>query len=122
MTTIHVTEAESAVMEALWRCGPLPPTRLIAEVRRGRPWGDATVKTLLGRLMQKKAVRSVKEGGLLRYHPEFDRRTYVDAELRALAARLFGGDLAAMRAALGEAEMQAELSKLSPKFPPKFQT
>lgn len=100
MTAIHVTEAESAVLEALWRCGPLPPPRLLAEVRAERPWGDATIKTLLARLMQKKAVRSVKEGGLLRYHPEFDRKTYVESELKALAGRLFRGDLKAMGAAL----------------------
>jgi BlaI family transcriptional regulator, penicillinase repressor len=96
MTTIHVTEAESAVMEALWRCGPLPPTRLIAEVRRARPWGEATVKTLLGRLMQKKAVRSVREDGMLRYHAQLERDAYVEAEVRALAGRLFDGDVAAL--------------------------
>ena len=96
MTTIHVTEAESAVMEALWRCGPLPPIRLLAEVRATRPWGEATVKTLLGRLMQKKAVRSVREDGMLRYHVQLDRSAYVEAEVRALAGRLFEGDVAAL--------------------------
>ena len=65
MTAIHVTEAESAVLDALWRCGPLPPARLIEEVKRVRPWGDATIKTLLGRLMQKKAVLSAREDGRL---------------------------------------------------------
>jgi BlaI family penicillinase repressor len=97
---IHVTEAESAVMDALWRCGPLPPTRLVAEVRAFRPWGEATVKTLLGRLMQKKAVRSVREDGVLRYHAELDREAYVAAEVGALVARLFGGDAAGLAAFL----------------------
>jgi len=96
MTAIHVTEAESAVMEALWRCGPLPPTRLLAEVRAARPWGEATVKTLLGRLMQKKAVRSVREDGMVRYHAQIDRPAYVEAEVRALTFRLFDGDVAAL--------------------------
>ncbi len=94
MASIHVTQAESAIMEALWRCGPLPPTRLLAEVRATRPWGEATVKTLLGRLMQKKAVRSVREDGMLRYHAQLDRAVYVEAEIRALAGRMFDGDIA----------------------------
>jgi predicted transcriptional regulator len=104
MTSIHVTEAESAVMEALWRCGPLPPTRLLAEVRAMRPWGEATVKTLLGRLMQKKAVRSVREDGLLRYHPQLDRGSYVRAEVEALVDRLFDGDAKALSAFLDTAD------------------
>jgi predicted transcriptional regulator len=97
---IHVTEAESAVLDALWRCGPLPPTRLMAEVRASRAWGEATIKTLLGRLMQKKAVRSVREDGLLRYHPLIPRSAYVQGEVRALVDRLFDGDASALAAFL----------------------
>jgi predicted transcriptional regulator len=102
MTAIHVTEAESAVLDALWRCGPLPPARLIEEVKRVRPWGEATIKTLLGRLMQKKAVLSAREDGRLLYRPQIDRSAYVDAEIQALADRLFGGDRGALAAWLAK--------------------
>ena len=100
MTAIHVTEAESAVLDALWRCGPLPPARLIEEVKRVRPWGDATIKTLLGRLMQKKAVQSAREDGRLLYRPLIARSDYIEAELQSIADRLFGGDRAALVAYL----------------------
>jgi len=100
MAGAHVTEAESAVLEALWRCGPLPPARLIAEVKARRAWGDATIKTLLGRLMQKKIVRSAKTDGVLRYHPLIDRQAYVAGEIDQLVARLFDGDAAALAAFL----------------------
>lgn len=103
MTTIHVTEAESAVLDALWRCGPLPPARLIEEVKAARPWGEATIKTLLGRLMAKKAVLSRREDGRLLYRPQIDRHAYIDAEIQALTDRLFGGDRAALREWLGRA-------------------
>ena len=33
MPAVHVTEAESAILEVLWRHGPLPPSRLISEVQ-----------------------------------------------------------------------------------------
>ena len=98
MAALHVTEAESAILEALWRCGPLPPTRLMSEVKAVRPWGEATIKTLLGRLMHKKAVRSARENGLLRYHPLIERNAYVEGEVEALVGRLFGGDAAALAA------------------------
>ena len=89
---IHVTEAESEILSALWRLGPLSPTRLIEAVKARRDWGDATIKTLLGRLMQKKAVRSQKDDGRLLYHPLITREMYVTAEVQGLADRLFDGD------------------------------
>lgn len=96
MAAIHVTDAESVVLEALWRCGPLSPVRLIAEVRAVRPWGDATVKTLLGRLMQKQAVRSEREEGALRYLALLERTAYVEDEVQTLVDRLFGGEVEAL--------------------------
>ena len=102
MSAIHVTEAESAVLEALWRCGALPPARLIEEVKRVRPWGEATIKTLLARLMAKKAILSAREDRRLLYRPQIDRRSYIDAEIQALADRLFGGDRGALAAWLAK--------------------
>jgi predicted transcriptional regulator len=89
---IHVTEAESEVLAALWRHGPLTPARLVEAVKSRREWGDATIKTLLGRLMQKKAVRSLRDDGRLLYHPLIDREAYVAGEVSALVDRLFEGD------------------------------
>ena len=100
MAALHVTEAESVILETLWRRGPLTPARLIAEVQARRPWGGATIKTLLGRLMQRGAVRSQREGGVLLYRPLIEREAYVAAEVQALVDRLFGGDAAALAALL----------------------
>jgi BlaI family penicillinase repressor len=89
---IHVTEAESEVLAALWRYGPLTPARLVETVKARRDWGEATIKTLLGRLMQRKAVRSERDDGRLLYHPLITRETYVAGEVEALIDRLFEGD------------------------------
>ena len=91
VTRIAVTEAESAVLAALWRCGPLSAASLMDEVKLRQPWGDATIKTLLHRLMQKGAIRSEREDGRQRYHPALSRDDYVDGEVRALLDRLFDG-------------------------------
>lgn len=92
MSRIVVTEAESQVLAALWRKGPLSFASLIDEVKAVQPWGDATIKTLLNRLMHKGGVQSVKEDGRQRYHPLIDRQAYVDGEIQALVDRLFEGD------------------------------
>lgn len=60
------------------------------------PWGDATIKTLLHRLMQKGAVRSEKEDGRQRYHAVLERDVWLDEEIAAVVDRLFGGDFDAM--------------------------
>lgn len=110
MAAIHITEAESVILEVLWRLGPLPPVKLIAEVKAVRPWGGATVKTLLGRLMHKKAVKSAREDGVLRYRVLIERAAYVDGEVGALVDRLFGGDEAALIALLNERRNSARRS------------
>lgn len=90
-------------MAALWRRGPLSFADLLDEVRRGSAWGDATIKTLLNRLMRKGAVRSVKAEGRQRYHPALSRETYVTGEVDQLVQRLFGGDPGRLVAHLAEA-------------------
>lgn len=78
-------------MAALWWRGPLSFADLIEEVRRGSAWGDATIKTLLNRLMRKGAVRSEREDGRQRYHAVISRDDYVTGEVDALLDRLFDG-------------------------------
>ena len=99
---IAVTEAESAILSALWRYGPLSFASLIEAVKADNAWGDATIKTLLGRLMRKGAVRSERDDGRQRYHAEIDRRTYVDGEVQTLVDRLFAGDHEALVRHLSE--------------------
>ena len=94
---IHVTEAESELLEALWRCGPLAPTVLFEEVRKRRAWGTATIKTLLARLIHKHAVRPERQGGRLAYHPTIAREIFVEREVDELVRRLFDGDPAKLQ-------------------------
>jgi predicted transcriptional regulator len=96
----HITQAESVVLGALWRHGPLTPARLQSEVKAVQPWAGATIKTLLARLIHKRIVRSERHDGVIRYRPLVEREAYVEAEVRALLDRLFDGDPAALVALL----------------------
>ena len=79
------------MLAPLWRRGSLSARDLIDEVKATQAWGDATVKTLLGRLMRKGAIRSERAEGRQRYHAALSRVDYVDAEVQALLDRLFEG-------------------------------
>jgi BlaI family penicillinase repressor len=100
----RITEAEHAVMEALWARSPLSAGEVADAVSQARGWSLATVKTLLSRLAAKQAVSSVPDGKRFLYSPAIAREAYLGGESRRLVARLFGGSAAGLFAHLAEAE------------------
>lgn len=93
---ISITEAERQVMEALWSGGPQTPDGLVKAVAPAQGWGEATVKTLVNRLLKKGAIASRKQDGRTLYEALVARDEYVTAESQGLLDRLFGGELAPM--------------------------
>jgi BlaI family penicillinase repressor len=91
---LRITAAESQVMEALWRRGAMTSDEIVADVAASQAWGEATVKTLVNRLLKKKAIESIREEGRHRYRPLLARADYVQAESQGLLDRLFDGQLA----------------------------
>lgn len=81
-------------MAALWEEGPLTADELVRKVGQPQDWGEATVKTLINRLMKKKALVSEKSEGRTRYRPLVSREAYVTSESQGLLDRLFGGQVA----------------------------
>jgi BlaI family penicillinase repressor len=90
---VRISGAESRIMDALWRRGPLLVEEIIADAAPAQDWSDATVKALIGRLLKKQAIASFKEGGRTRYRPLVERDDYLAAESQGLLDRLFGGEL-----------------------------
>ena len=89
-----ISAAESQIMEALWARGPQTAEEIVREVGSAQNWGEATVKTLINRLLKKKALVSERVNGRALYHPKVSRAEYVTGESQGLLDRLFGGELA----------------------------
>lgn len=100
----RITEAEQAVMEALWARSPLTANEVADEVAPARGWTLPTVKTLLARLVTKQAVATEPDGKRFLYTPRIARADYAAGESRRLVDRLFGGSAAGLFAHLAEAE------------------
>ncbi len=100
----RISEAEHAVMEALWDRGTLTATEVCDAVGEQRDWSLATVKTLLSRLVQKQAIETRPDGRRFLYTPLMARSDYVGGESRRLVDRLFGGKAASLVAHLAETE------------------
>jgi BlaI family transcriptional regulator, penicillinase repressor len=116
-----ISGAESQIMEALWARGPLTADEIVQTVGPAQGWGEATVKTLINRLLKKKALASERTGGRAIYRPVVTREEYVTGESQGLLDRLFGGEVAPLVAHYARhralsAEEVARLKKLIAEF------
>lgn len=100
----RITEAEQAVMEALWAKSPLTANEVADAVAPARGWSLPTVKTLLSRLVAKQAVETAPDGKRFLYSPRIARSDFAAGESKRLVERLFGGSAAGLFAHLAEAE------------------
>ena len=99
---MNVTVAESEIMDALWRGGAMTADEIVTDVKSRMPWRDATVKTLINRLLKKKAIVSERTDGRHSYRSLLQRVDYVQAESKDLLDRLFDGQLAPLVAHFAE--------------------
>jgi predicted transcriptional regulator len=102
--TDRISDAEHAVMEALWDKSPLSAAEVCERVCEERDWSMPTVKTLLGRLVTKGVVETQPDGRRFLYTPLVARAEYVGSESKRLVERLFGGRAAPLIAHLAESE------------------
>lgn len=91
---IRISEAEAVVMQVLWSDHPLSADEVMARLPGGNDWAEATVKTLLNRLLNKGAIAAEKEGRRYLYSPLVQRDAWVQEESRSLIDRLFDGRVA----------------------------
>jgi predicted transcriptional regulator len=120
--TISISDAESHVMEVLWRASePLMAEQVVEALSATRHWQAVTVKTLLNRLLKKGAIAASKDGRRFLYHAVLRRDDWLAAESGGLLDRLFGGRIAPLvahfgsRRKLSQKDIQ-ELRKLIDEF------
>lgn len=97
-----ISDAESRIMEALWRKSPLTAEQIIASVGPDNGWAPATVKTLITRLLKKKAIAGAREADGYFYRPLIARAVWVQSESQGLLDRLFKGEVAPLVAHFAE--------------------
>jgi len=91
---MQISEAESVVMEVLWQRSPQTSEEVVAALGERQDWQEATIKTLLNRLLNKGAIEAQKDGRRYLYRPRLRREDWVMGESESLLARLFDGRVA----------------------------
>ncbi len=79
-------------MEHLWRSAPQTASELAKALRPATGWADNTVRTLLARLVEKKALRADENvAGVRQFTPSLAREAFVKSESASFLERVFRG-------------------------------
>lgn len=100
---VAISDAESLVMDVLWRGrAALAAEDVIAALVSEQSWQEATIKTMLNRLLKKGALSASKEGRRYLYTAVLQRDQWVSSESTSMIERLFGGRVAPLVAHFGK--------------------
>lgn len=100
----RASESEMQVLSALWDEAPQTAADLTSRIGKIHGWTQATVKTLLARLVQKGAVTAEADGRRYLYSPAIERADAVGEESQRFVDRLFGGRVSPLIAHLADRE------------------
>jgi BlaI family transcriptional regulator, penicillinase repressor len=92
--TISISEAESVVMSVIWHSNPIATEDIVVALKHHEKWQEATVKTLLNRLLKKGAIAAQKDNRRYLYSPLLQRDQWLAAESKGFLDRLFDGRVA----------------------------
>jgi len=113
----EISDAEWDVMKVVWEHGPLSSGEVVKHLADEKDWKPRTVKTLLSRLVQKRAVAANDADGKFLYSARVNRDALARRETQTFLARVFDGAVApALVHFIQEADLSpkqiAELKKI----------
>ena len=91
MSKLRLSDAEWTVMRAVWERSPASARDVLEAAAPATGWAYTTVKTLLDRLVAKKALRTRKRANVLFYEPRLTRDAARATAVRSLVERAFEG-------------------------------
>jgi len=101
---MKLTEPEWLIMNALWDKHPAKARDVVERLPSTVNWAYTTVKTMLDRLVEKKAVGKNKRGNIGLYEPLVSRRQARRTAMRIMLDQAFDGAFGPMMHFLVEDE------------------
>lgn len=95
-TLPQIADTEWQIMKILWANEAMTANDIIQKLEGVAVWKPKTVKTLIGRLVKKKAVGFNPDGRTYIYYPLVTEAECVKAESHSFLTRVFDGSLNAM--------------------------
>ena len=91
---LTISEAEWQVMNVVWRDQPVEAQQVIDQLAEANGWSNATIKTMLHRLIKKKILTFDQDGKRYLYRACVRRSDCVRQASRSFLDRVFGGSAA----------------------------
>jgi len=95
-SSLQLSDAEWKVMHAVWSRTPATARDVLDELEGETGWAYTTVKTMMTRLVEKRALKTRMRGNTSVYEPALTRDRAQRSALRALVDKAFGGALGPM--------------------------
>jgi len=99
-----ISEAEWQVMKVLWKQSPLTANDIVETLTKETSWKRETIRTLINRLVRKKALDFKKQSRQYLYFPLIDESECIMEETKSFLDRVHGGSIEPMLAAFVENE------------------
>ena len=92
-----ISEAEWEVMKIVWsKASPCTANEIVDALEGIADWKPNTVKTLITRLVKKRALGYEEERRMYLYYPLVGEDTCIKSETKSFVKRVFGGALKPM--------------------------
>ena len=108
---MKLTEAEWQIMNALWEKWPATARQVADRLGDDVNWAYTTIKTMLTRLAEKKAVKETKKGNVGLYKPILTRQNAQRNALKLLVNQAFDGAFGPLMHFLVEEQKLSEKQK-----------
>jgi BlaI family transcriptional regulator, penicillinase repressor len=86
-----LSDAEWLVMNFIWEHQPVESSAVADALAEANDWSEATVRTMLHRLLKKKALKTEPVGNKFRYRAAVSRHQCVRQAGRSFIQRVFSG-------------------------------
>ena len=92
----NISDAEWQVMQIVWEKAPVPASDIVERLQRKKHWHARTTRTLIDRLVRKRALRIEREGKRYLFWPRISKEECLQKESTSLLERVFGEEPGAM--------------------------
>jgi BlaI family penicillinase repressor len=91
-----ISEAEYEVMKIVWHTGSLTANEIVDSLVPESNWAPKTIRTLINRLLKKKALRYEVRGKSYLYSPAISKNEYIAVQSESFLDQIFDGALMPM--------------------------
>ena len=95
-TLSRISPAEWHVMKAIWSGPPILARDVVEQLTATQKWHPKTVRTLLARLVKKRAVAFTRQGRAYRYRALVKEQESIKSECQVFLDRVFDGKVGRM--------------------------